>query len=258
MESTVKDFSIDLNKPITYLCSSFRFFNEGEYHVTRYTDYDVLLLVFEGTLRFTENGIPVEVTEGEYYIQRGHCRQGATAPSDAPKYLYVHFKGENTASSHCLKGRGNFSISKLMNIMEELDKAAHSDRPHIEQAALFYSILGKLYNTPEKDSKATKIAEYITEKYKLGLTLDDICENFHYSKNHVINIFKSEYGKTPIEYLCHVRIKKATYLIEVTSKGLNEISEECGFNNYSHFYRLFTRENGMSPEAYRIKSREKS
>ena len=51
-----------------YCGSSFRYFEPGEKHVTRVFTQDVLLLVFEGVLRFSENGRPIEVGKGEYYI----------------------------------------------------------------------------------------------------------------------------------------------------------------------------------------------
>lgn len=61
---------IDLNKPITYIHSSLRFFNEKEHHINRFCEENVLLLVYKGVLRFSENGIEHEVRPGEYYIQK--------------------------------------------------------------------------------------------------------------------------------------------------------------------------------------------
>lgn len=34
-------------------------------------------------------------------------------------------------------------------------------------------------------------------------------------------------------------------------------SESCGFNNYSHFYRLFVHETGLSPVKWREQARKK-
>jgi transcriptional regulator GlxA family with amidase domain len=56
---------------------------------------------------------------------------------------------------------------------------------------------------------------------------------------------------TPFEYLNDVKLKRAMYLMRVTSNSVEEISLECGFNNYSHFYRLFIRKNGLSPSKWR-------
>ena len=82
---------IDLNCPITYFNASLRFFKKEERHITRLCSCDVLLLVFDGIMRFSEDGVPVEVRAGEYYIQRKNLYQTGDAVSDYPKYLYVHF-----------------------------------------------------------------------------------------------------------------------------------------------------------------------
>ena len=48
---------IDLNKPIAYKHASLRFFNKNEHHIDRFCEDDVLLLVFDGVLRFSEDGV---------------------------------------------------------------------------------------------------------------------------------------------------------------------------------------------------------
>ena len=52
-----------------YYFSSYRYFEEGERHVNRICNEDVLLIVFSGTLRFSENGIKKKIHAGEYYFQ---------------------------------------------------------------------------------------------------------------------------------------------------------------------------------------------
>ena len=85
-----------------------------------------------------------------------------------------------------------------------------------------------------------------------NITLENIGKTFSFSKNHVINIFKNEYGVTPFEYINMLKIKKCEYLLEVTGESIENIAINCGFNNYSQFYRLFLRKNNMSPKEYRI------
>ena len=84
-------YGIDLDTSIQYLNASLRFFDIGEHHISRYCNDDILLLVFEGVLRFSEDGKQYEVSAGEYLIQQHGLYQGGERPSDAPKYLYIHF-----------------------------------------------------------------------------------------------------------------------------------------------------------------------
>lgn len=243
---------IDLNRPIEFKISSLRFFDEGEKHVSRYCTDDILLLVYEGVLRFSENGVPREVCAGEYYIQRRDTVQSGDEVSDSPKYLYVHFRGHWCDSDDALPIRGSFDYDALSPMMQRLDRLSHGNRTYTEKAGLFFNILSSLYRAQHhSDSLARQIAKYISSEYLNIRSLEDICGVFHYSKNYIINVFKKEYGMTPFEYINDVKIKRAMYLLEVTSRSIEEIACEVGFNHYSHFYRLFIRKNNVPPLEWR-------
>ncbi len=248
MESAI---GIDLDRPITIRNASFRFFDKGEYHVTRRCSSDVLLLVTHGVLRFTEDGKACEVKAGEYFIQKKDGYQNAEHPSDEPRYLYVHFFADWSDEGQVLQKRGSFNIARLSMIMKELDRASHAGASYTEKLALFLTILSMLYSANKKNTLADEVANFISENMRTLGGLDEICDRFCYSKNHMINLFKAEYGMTPIAYLGQTRIKQAMYLAEVTSKSFGAIAEEVGFHNYSHFYRLFMKKVGMSPEKWR-------
>ena len=246
---------IDLNKPIVYKHSSLRFFEKNEHHISRVCDDDVLLLVYEGTLRFLENGKEYAVTAGHYHIQQHGSRQAGHQPSDSPKYLYVHFRGNWDTHSHTLNYTGEFDYLRMKNRLEKLDRMAHEEFTYTEQTAVFYDILSILYRNQLPVAEGEEIAEYIRRHFDEKITLENLSGEFRYSKNQIINIFKRYFSQTPIEYLNKVRIQRALYLLEVTSCTTERIAEECGFPSYSHFYRLFMREKGMSPTQWRQKRR---
>ena len=81
--------------------------------------------------------------------------------------------------------------------------------------------------------------------------MEDICRKFNFSKNHIINIFKKDYNVTPVKYINDVKLRRARYLLEVTSESAENIATESGFGDYSHFYKTFYKENGMSPTEWR-------
>lgn len=242
---------IELNKPILYKHSSLRFFNEGEHHLSRFCKDDVLLMVYDGVLRFSEAGVQYEIHPGEYHIQKHDTWQAGELPSDAPKYLYIHFLADWEGDDTVLPRSGVFEYAKLKADMEEMDRLAYSDAPYIVQAGKLYELLSKLYVSRHKDSIANQIADYIAREIPGKINLDIICKEFHFSKNYVIQLLKKETGMTPITYMNHLRIQNAEYLMGVTSNSLEDIAVQCGFQNYSHFYRLFYRKHGLSPEQWR-------
>ncbi len=242
---------IDMNKPITYLHASLRYFSANEHHVKRVCKEDVLLLVFDGVLRFSENGVEQEIHAGEYYIQKKNMLHDGKIASGSPKYLYVHFLGEWVENDTSLARHGYFDYMNLKSLMKELDRLCHDNASYIEQTATFFQILSHLYQTEKEIVPANQIAEYIKNNCTKDLTLKMICEEFNFSKNHVINIFKKEYNMTPFEYMNHLKIKQAEYLFEITSRPVESIAYECGFHHYSHFYRLFYRAHNVAPSDWR-------
>lgn len=246
---------IDMDKPIRYLYSSLRYFAENEHHVKRFCKEDVLLLVFDGILRFSENGEQREISAGEYYIQRKNMQHDGDIASDSPKYLFVHFLGNWNDNDTTLAGHGYFDCADLKPLMDKLDRLCHGKAPYIEQTAVFFNILTHLYQTKKETTIADRIAEFIAQNHNSNLTLDMLCSQFHFSRNHIINIFKKEYHMTPFEYMNFLKIKQAGYLLEITSRPAEEIAYECGFHNYSHFYRLFCRIHNMAPSEWRVQKR---
>lgn len=242
---------INLNQPITYKTASLRFFNKNECHVTRYNTDDILLMVFEGVLRFSEDGEETEVYEGEYYIQPANCRQAGHIPSTSPKYLYIHFKGIWDDRECILPQRGTFNITAFEGLMNEMDRLAHGNFNYTQRCAKFYEILSALNNKPAKTNTANEIALFIENEDLNNISLKTICQRFNFSKNHIINIFKKEYGVTPVNYINSIKLKRAKYLLMVTSDTTESIAEKSGFNDYSHFYKLFYKENNLSPAEWR-------
>ena len=247
-------YGIDLNKEIKYHLASLRFFDEKEHHVNRLCKDDVLLLVFDGVLRFSEDGVLYELHPGQYHIQKHNSIQKGPLLSDSPKYLYVHFRAEWTEDSLPAK-TGTFDYEYLKDDIAQMNRLSYSDAPYIIKAAQFYSLLSKLCKSNPDDSIAKQIADFIQKNSRQNISIDMLCKQFNFSKNHIINLFKKSYGMTPNVYLNMFRLKNAEELLITTSKPIESISIQCGYGNYSHFYRQFMRKNKISPEQFRKQKR---
>lgn len=247
---------IDLNSTIIFKHASLRFFENGEKHTSRFCRDNVLLVVFDGVLRFSENGIQYEILPGEYFIQRKDCYQSGDIASDAPKYLYVHFDGEWTDSDETLPQKGCHDLTLLSELVLKIDDASHKKQSLTELQYLFLKLLLSLRKNPAKTSVARQLSEYVEKNIDSISSLSDICRELHYSKNYVIRIFNREFGCSPIQYINDIKIAKATYLLETTSRPIDEIAEKCGFSDYAYFYRRFVKKTGLSPLKWRKKVQE--
>jgi len=246
---------INLDMPVNYIGASLRFFDPGEHYITRFCREDVLLMVYDGVLRFTEDNVPYEIMPGKYFIHKHNTYQSGVVPSDEPKYLYVHFNANWADEGAVLPRSGDFDYILLRPLMEKLDRASHANTTFTEKSALFYDILSQLYRKNEIVTTAGQIADYISMHFNENISLELLSEQFHFSKNQIINIFKKKYAVTPFEYMANIRIRRAQKLLETTEKTAQNIASECGFNDYTAFYKLFVKMSGFSPNVWRKKER---
>ncbi len=104
-------------------------------------------------------------------------------------------------------------------------------------------------NTAKKN--IDRAIEYLRNQYDGKYSLDETAGMAHLSPYHFIKVFKSYTGKTPYEYLMHVKIEKAKELLTAHNLSITEICFMCGFNNPSNFATLFKRKVGVTPSQYR-------
>lgn len=241
-----------------FISSSFRYFYPGEKHVNRIINQDVLLLVFSGTLRFAENGVPVEVSAGQYYIQKANIMQEGIIESSSPKYYYIHFHGFYSDDNSGITTSGSFLFNEMKELLFELDNLLKLQATKkLETALVFYSILQKLKSMNEIEKKEESLASVMerifSEKYNEKLSLSLTGKNLGYSEDYLIRLFKKTYGITPHQYITELRTNQARHLLISTNRTVSQIAEECGYKDLSAFYRIFSKLHGCSPKEWKNK-----
>ncbi|TDF93295.1 helix-turn-helix transcriptional regulator [Paenibacillus piri] len=63
--------------------------------------------------------------------------------------------------------------------------------------------------------------------------------------------FQAVYGQSPMQFLTSLRLEKAQTLLLETSLTLEQIAEQCGYDNGFYFSRMFTRKMNVTPSAFR-------
>lgn len=95
-----------------------------------------------------------------------------------------------------------------------------------------------------------KILQYISGGLTKKITLNDLSKELFLTPSYISTLFKKEMGLNITEYINMRRIVLAKKLI-LSGDKISSLYLECGFENYSTFYRAFSKYAGMSPDSFK-------
>ncbi len=238
-----------------------RSFYAGEKHVNRIADHSTLIIMLSGVLRFSENGSPVELFPGDYYIQLPRKLQEGVVESDSPVYHYVHFHGNYDDNPGGLPLRGKFNIIKIRMLLAGfVAKSEFKQQSQLERAVIFYKILEELSDSNYSKDKSVDVCSdlfyYIKAHANEDLSLDMLADRYGYTKDYLIRLFRKRYGDTPMNFLMSLKMENAASLIQHTEVDMTEVAYAVGYKDYSVFYKNFLKYHNMSPTEYKKQKKE--
>jgi AraC-like DNA-binding protein len=104
---------------------------------------------------------------------------------------------------------------------------------------------------PQDSDKIEVIYKHINENFSQHISLDEISELVSMTVPAFCRYFKKSTGKTFTKLVNEYRVVHATKLLAESTMSIADISFECGFNNFSHFNKLFKEFAGKSASKYR-------
>ncbi len=91
--------------------------------------------------------------------------------------------------------------------------------------------------------------QYMLRHYREKVLVSEIADHVSRTPNYLTAIFKSETGKSPKEYLNHLRIGVAVDLLLSTEMTIGEISDYLGFCDQAYFNHIFRKITGNPPSS---------
>ena len=92
---------------------------------------------------------------------------------------------------------------------------------------------------------------YVEQNLHNKITQTEVAERCGVSCCQFSRIFKQVHGTTFQEYVLRRRMGQAIRLLQNPSASITDVCYTVGFNDQSHFTRIFRRYIGVSPSAYR-------
>ena len=116
---------------------------------------------------------------------------------------------------------------------------------HLERALARQQGLGS-----ETRALVRKAMGYVHEHYADEISPQDVANHVGVSKGYLFRCFRREIGLTPMAYLNRCRIRQARALLRA-GHTVSDVAAAVGFSDSNYFSRVFRRETGQSPTAFR-------
>jgi two-component system response regulator YesN len=84
-----------------------------------------------------------------------------------------------------------------------------------------------------------KVKKYVQENYNKKLDLSGMARLANMSVNYFSYVFKEETGENLVDYINHIRIKRAKEYMSTGKYKVYEIAEMVGYNSSSYFSRIY-------------------
>ena len=94
---------------------------------------------------------------------------------------------------------------------------------------------------------------HTVQTYGWELSVEELSRELGMSRVHLYKKLLQITGKTPIEFIRVIRLKRAAQLLRESQLHVSEVAFEVGFNNPKYFSRYFKDEFGVLPSVYQEK-----
>ena len=201
----------------------------------------MVAIAFDPTVEYADVEAPKPVPNAEYNADLAH-RVTDLAPLD--KVLHIEdFESERDT---------------LLGLVSIFTSAEGEYRA--VGSAILKQLLLKAVETVDENALPARMVEAL-DKYIRDNAGDDISNTeigaiFGYHPFYISKVLKDRKGTTLRQYIIAYRLKLAKKLLSESAKSVNEVAEECGFNDHSYFTKTFKNAFGMTPKEYRNLSKD--
>ncbi|WP_031427885.1 AraC family transcriptional regulator [Flavimarina sp. Hel_I_48] len=143
-----------------------------------------------------------------------------------------------------LKRQGK--IERIATLLKILNLLIHSKKQPLSSF-----VYQKKY-TDDEGKRMNEVFQFAMNHYHEQISLDQVSEKAHMSKNAFCRYFKKRTNKTFFQFLIEIRIEHACKLLNQDQDlSVANTSELCGFPNIANFNRKFKELKGITPTQYR-------
>lgn len=245
-----------------------------------YTNYNFISYTISGERVMNRPGKSFDVTEGKcVFVKKGAYSQQRRYESDwcilaffMPDSYLQHFiqeyrgklqlravpkePGEVIHNVDVTETTRSFFYGMLPYLLQEIPPS--EDLMELKFRELLFNVLCNPENADLlshvcniRDSKKPSLIEVMESNFMYNLSLEEYSKIAHRSLSSFKREFASIFNTTPGIWLTQKRLQFASILLETSTKTINEVACDAGFENATHFSRIFKEKFGTPPLQYR-------
>ncbi|MBQ8536594.1 MAG: helix-turn-helix transcriptional regulator [Clostridia bacterium] len=247
---------------------------EDEFCLHNHAMYE-LVYVLQGSVAYVAEGIRYEMEPGGLLVINPTVPHRLFICSEEPferHILYINYTGSVSdiaammVKGQPVAGKGRIGSAyyppqdadNLRHLFERMSAVSCSKNENIRglmtyftQALVAELSLLMMEKQPQLCSIGTSktmdaLLAFLSRNYTRDLSLQEIADAFHLSKDYCNRLFRSATGMTVMQYVIYNRILLAKQLLASGQPSI-EVAKAVGYADYSSFYRAYRKVTGRPP-----------
>jgi len=209
---------------------------------------------------------PTEIRE-EFTPERIRAKEfdkefGKTIYQD---YMLVNFFVADEEEAHRVVPLGMSAYDKISKIIRSMEKelVGQNDgfwpcrsRSYIIELLSFissYTVANDKSRVSDtiNNQLVSEVIQYLNEHIGDKISLEDVMKEFSVNRNLLNDLFVKETSVTCMNYLVKLRINLAQIMLAETELQIGEIAGRVGYPDANYFIKVFKKQTGITPSAYR-------
>ena len=224
-----------------------------------------LIFVKDGCLNLEEEGRPFDIREGEtLLLWPGRRHRGLQPYAPGLSFYWVHFGLWDhphvdmalTVPQHATVGRPDHLTLLFRRLID--DQETLGIRPlsaSLTVLLMLQEVTGSGHARTNSNSSATLLAgradSIIRSRFHEGLTASALADELNCNPDYLGRAFRQTYDLTLTGAIHRRRLRQARSLLLESADPVDVVARSCGFEEVGYFRRLFKRQEGLSPSAFR-------
>lgn len=204
----------------------------------------------------------IPIFNNNYYIGAIMCGQFLLPESDTSGIERIIAEQNDMAFEEGSENKfKKLYTLKLSDVKDTIKMISYVCNFRINYALNNASVLPAGFEHPIKRlSKSAAVIqpaiEYIHHNYCSSISLNDMASLCEISSSYFSKLFKKVTKQNLVRYINSIRVKQAEHLLLTTTKSINTIAIDLGFEDCGYFIKVFKKETGVTPNAFRNKLEE--